>query len=132
MVDVHWYHGMKLSDVERLVIIRAYSFYGRNKTKTAEGLGISIRTLDGRLEEYGLKATPEGNEHLMEIVKKRSRKPRVTKPRAPKSYSPKPETVKKVLDAHKHLDSPTPRLEPNSMAPPLAEAVTKFMTYGPK
>ena len=127
MVDVHWYHGMKLSDVERLVIIRAYSFYGRNKTKTAEGLGISIRTLDARLEEYGLKATPEGNEHLMEIVKKRSRKPR-----APKSHSPKSEIVKKVIDAHKHVASATPRLEPKSMATPLAEAVTKFMTYGPK
>ena len=47
-----WSPGQKLSDVEKVCIEQAYRHFSQNKTKTAEALGISIRTLDTRLEEY--------------------------------------------------------------------------------
>lgn len=42
----------KLAEIEREVIIHRYKYYGNNKTKTAESLGIAIRTLDYKLAEY--------------------------------------------------------------------------------
>ena len=63
-MNLFWQPGMKLSDVERIVIEEAYRFYGRNKTATANALGIAIRTLDSRFEQYSNKK-PEnktGNE----------------------------------------------------------------------
>lgn len=60
-----WQPVMTLSDVERIVIEEAYKFYGRNKTATANALGIAIRTLDSRFEQYSNKK-PEnktGNEN---------------------------------------------------------------------
>ncbi len=48
-----WSPGMTLDHVERLVILKAYSFYKQNKTATSTALGVSIRTLDERLKKYG-------------------------------------------------------------------------------
>ena len=53
-MDILWQPGMSLADVEKEVIIKAYSFYRENKTQTSIALGVSIRTLDNRLEKYGL------------------------------------------------------------------------------
>jgi len=50
--EVLWSPGMSIEDLEQLVIEKAYKFYRRNKTATANSLGISIRTLDARLEKY--------------------------------------------------------------------------------
>ncbi len=38
--------------MERQIIQAAYGFYKGNKTATAQSLGISIRTLDNKLERY--------------------------------------------------------------------------------
>lgn len=45
-----WSPGVKLEDVERQVIKKAYAHF-KNKTTTANALGIAIRTLDKRLEK---------------------------------------------------------------------------------
>jgi DNA-binding NtrC family response regulator len=42
--------GCSLQDVEREMICRTIEFAGGNKTKAAEMLGISLRTLYNRLE----------------------------------------------------------------------------------
>ena len=47
-----WSPGMTLDDMEKLIIIKAYSFYRGNKTMTSNSLGIAIRTLDNKLERY--------------------------------------------------------------------------------
>jgi len=44
--------GTRLSEVERQVIFKTLDHTGQNKTKTAEILGISIRTLRNKLNEY--------------------------------------------------------------------------------
>lgn len=49
---VTWSPGMKLDILEQAVILKAYSFYNKNKTTTSQALGISIRTLDSKLEKY--------------------------------------------------------------------------------
>lgn len=43
---------MSLYEVEKLVVERAYAHYDKNKTTTARVLGIAIRTLDSKLEQY--------------------------------------------------------------------------------
>lgn len=47
-----WQPGQTLDDVEKEVILKAFSFYQGNKTQTAKSLGIAIRTLDNKLERY--------------------------------------------------------------------------------
>lgn len=51
-VNLQWQPGMTLDEVERICIEAAYSFYHKNKTQTSIALGISIRTLDAKLEKY--------------------------------------------------------------------------------
>lgn len=52
MNNVIWTPGMKLEYIEKQVIQLAMSHYRNNKTAASQSLGISIRTLDGRLEKY--------------------------------------------------------------------------------
>ncbi len=49
---IMWSPGVTLEGIEQQVIIKAYAFYRKNKTATAQSLGISIRTLDNKLEKY--------------------------------------------------------------------------------
>lgn len=48
-----WSPGTRLDDIERQVILKAFGYYNKNKTATANALGIAIRTLDVKLEKYG-------------------------------------------------------------------------------
>lgn len=50
--SIMWSPGMTLDAVEKLVILKAFRFYRGVKTTTAQSLGISIRTLDAKLEKY--------------------------------------------------------------------------------
>jgi DNA-binding NtrC family response regulator len=54
--------GSSLSDVEREMIYRTIEFAGGNKTKAAEMLGISLRTLYNRLERLDGKERTDGKE----------------------------------------------------------------------
>ncbi len=47
-----WSPGVTLDNIERQVIFKAFSFFGKNKTQTAGALGISVRTLDNKFERY--------------------------------------------------------------------------------
>lgn len=49
---INWSPGVTLDQMEEQVIRKAFAHYRGNKTVTANALGISIRTLDGRLEKY--------------------------------------------------------------------------------
>lgn len=49
---ISWSPGVTLEQIEKDVILRAFRFYRGNKTTTATSLGISIRTLDHKLEKY--------------------------------------------------------------------------------
>jgi two-component system, response regulator FlrC len=44
--------GMTVGEAERLLIMKTLEFTGQNRTKAAEMLGISIRTLRNKLNEY--------------------------------------------------------------------------------
>jgi hypothetical protein len=54
MIDtiIRWSPGMTLDQAEKMVIQIAFQFFKRNKTVTAQSLGIAIRTLDNKLERY--------------------------------------------------------------------------------
>lgn len=58
-MDSNWQVGETLSSREKADILKALRFFDGNKTKTAQALGIAIRTLDHRLEEYEVKANGE-------------------------------------------------------------------------
>ena len=49
-----WQVGMTLEDMEKEVIEKSLRFYSGNKTHTANALGIAIRTLDAKLEKFGI------------------------------------------------------------------------------
>jgi DNA-binding NtrC family response regulator len=51
--------GMSLDDVERELIMRTIEFTGGNKSRAAEVLGISLKTLYNRLERYQGKDAQE-------------------------------------------------------------------------
>ncbi len=44
--------GMTVSEAERLLILKTLDFTGQNRTKAAQMLGISIRTLRNKINEY--------------------------------------------------------------------------------
>lgn len=48
--------GMTVTEAERMLIMKTLEFTGQNRTRAAEMLGISIRTLRNKLNEY--KAAP--------------------------------------------------------------------------
>jgi len=60
MNDIAWQPGLTLEDIEKATILKAFRFYQGNKTKTANSLGIAIRTLDNRLAAYEGKVLPHG------------------------------------------------------------------------
>ncbi len=47
-----WQPGNTLEDVEKDAILKAFQYHNGNKTHTAKSLGISIRTLDAKIERY--------------------------------------------------------------------------------
>lgn len=47
-----WRPGETLESIEKDAILQAYRFHEENKTQTSSALGISIRTLDAKLEKY--------------------------------------------------------------------------------
>ena len=46
--------GVKLKDVEREVILKTLASVGNNKTRAADVLGISLKTLHNKLNRYGV------------------------------------------------------------------------------
>lgn len=52
MNQISWTPGVTIAAIEQDIIQAAFSFYRGNKTATAQSLGISIRTLDNKLERY--------------------------------------------------------------------------------
>lgn len=58
---IHWTPGITLESAEKEIIQQALKFYGRNKTQTADSLGIAIRTLDNKLEKYESDRVAEEN-----------------------------------------------------------------------
>jgi DNA-binding NtrC family response regulator len=53
--------GQPLRELEKRAILRALEHTGGNRTKAAESLGISIRTLRNKLKEYAVEvAEPAG------------------------------------------------------------------------
>ena len=47
--------GCTIADMEKALILKTLEVYGGNKTKAAEVLGVSSRTLRNKLQEYGMK-----------------------------------------------------------------------------
>lgn len=49
---------IKLSELERAAIINALKFHNGNKTKAAESLGITIKTIYNRIHDYQIDTSP--------------------------------------------------------------------------
>jgi hypothetical protein len=52
---IFWQPGVTLEEIEKQVILKAFSCFQGNKTQTARSLGIAVRTLDSKLEQYSNK-----------------------------------------------------------------------------
>lgn len=60
MSQVHWQVGITLEEVEKQVILAALQYFQQNRTKAADALGISTRTIQNKLNQYnGVKEEPE-------------------------------------------------------------------------
>lgn len=57
--EVTWTPGMTLEQIEEEVIKKALALYSGNKTKTAQALGIAVKTIDNKLAEYKKKESME-------------------------------------------------------------------------
>lgn len=55
MSQVYWQPGMKLADVEKMVIERALIFAQGNLSKTAEMLGVTRGTIRNKIEMYKIQ-----------------------------------------------------------------------------
>lgn len=49
---INWAPGVTLEAVEKQVILKAFRWYRGNKTQCSISLGINVRTLERKLEEY--------------------------------------------------------------------------------
>jgi DNA-binding NtrC family response regulator len=49
--------GATVDEAERLLILHTLEFTGQNKTRAAEILGVSLKTLHNKLKEYGRERT---------------------------------------------------------------------------
>lgn len=54
---INWSPGVTLENVEKQTILAAFRHFRGNKTQTAISLGIAIRTLDNKLEQYQAEDT---------------------------------------------------------------------------
>ncbi|MCL2183194.1 MAG: sigma-54 dependent transcriptional regulator [Chitinispirillia bacterium] len=54
--------GMTIADAEKELIIKTLEYCAQNKTKAADMLGISIRTLRNKLNEYNMGVQDDGDE----------------------------------------------------------------------
>lgn len=70
MQRVYWMPGMSISAVESQIIRAAMDYFKQNKTSTAKSLGISIRTLDAKLDKMRLEDEAE-EQRKMEAQRKR-------------------------------------------------------------
>jgi hypothetical protein len=61
MSSVNWMPGMTLEQIEKLVILEALKFYRGNKSQTALTLGITVKTIDNKLERYTEDAKREAD-----------------------------------------------------------------------
>jgi len=50
--QVFWSPGVTLEGIEKQVILMAFRFYRGNKTQCSISLGINVRTLERKLEDY--------------------------------------------------------------------------------
>jgi len=53
--------GTTVGEAERLLILKTLESTNNNKTRAAEVLGISLKTLHNKLKEYGSSATDSAN-----------------------------------------------------------------------
>ena len=49
---MNWQPGISLEEMEREIIITALRFYHWNRTKTAESLQVSVRTIQNKIAQY--------------------------------------------------------------------------------
>ncbi len=65
--------GTKLEELERQMILATLEHYGGHRARTAEALGIGVRTLSGKLRAYGFaphtkEFSEEGNRQLLPLT----------------------------------------------------------------
>ncbi len=60
--------GMKLEDIEKMHILSTFKYCGGDRAKTANCLGISIRTVGNKLEQY--KKEDEKEEKRLDAIKR--------------------------------------------------------------
>ena len=68
--QVFWQPGVSLEDIEKQVILKALSFFQGNKLKTANSLGVSVRTIDNKLTRYQSNAplSSESESHVESVT----------------------------------------------------------------
>ena len=62
-MELFYVPGMTMAEVEKKVIIYAFTFHRKNQTRTAHSLGLSPKTIYTKLKEYGVLNEDEKAKH---------------------------------------------------------------------
>jgi two-component system response regulator AtoC len=62
---ITWQPGIKLEEMEKQIILAAMQFFHGNKQKVADSLGISIRTVRNKLNQYGIEKETLSDERAL-------------------------------------------------------------------
>jgi DNA-binding NtrC family response regulator len=65
--------GTTLREAERQLILTTLEHFGGHRARTAEALGIGLRTLTSKIQQYGDEARAAGREPCRELPTKRAR-----------------------------------------------------------
>lgn len=57
-----WTQGLTLADCEKKIIIEALRFYQGNKSRTADALGVTVKTIYNKMEAYGINGADDKRE----------------------------------------------------------------------
>lgn len=67
---IQWSPGVSLEMIEKQVILKAWHWYRGNKTQCSISLGINIRTLERKLDEYEKQETARRDQESTETIKR--------------------------------------------------------------
>lgn len=67
---INWAPGVSLEAVEKQVILKAFRWYRGNKTQCSISLGINVRTLERKLEEYEQAAEKQREAEERDVIER--------------------------------------------------------------
>lgn len=69
-LNINWVPGLTLDEVEKQCILKALQWFRGNKSQTAIALGITVKTIDNKLEKYEAEGKVMDDKHRESEIKR--------------------------------------------------------------